>query len=796
MKIQHSWLMDFIGAPLSVEDLIVKLTRLGFNIEGIKKTGASFSGVVVGQILAIEKHPNADKLSLCGVGDGTTVMKVVCGAKNIAVGQKILFARVGAVLAEGTLKKARIRGVESEGMICSAEELGLEGYDNSGILVLPENTQLGVDAASLFAKPDCVLEVEITPNLAYCLSHYALARELCAFYNLPFKQPAVPELPGSGDIRVPIKIEDPGLCGRYTAVVVENVSAAKTPEWLAGRLRAMGSNPKNNILIDVSNYVMYELGQPTHCFDLAKLAGPEIIVRPAKAGEILKSLDNQDLKLDGAMLVIADKDKPAALAGVIGGMDSAVSDTTKAVLIESASFNPSAVRLSSRKAGVKTESSYRFERGTDPELTVLAARRMAQIILEAAPGAKVIQVTDNYPSKYAPKVIEVRPERVNAILGAEIPEKEIFACLKAIQPELVDDKPWRFPAPSYRRDIDSVWDIAEEAARYIGYDVIPARSNMPVMRACATPSYEVTRELKNRLAYLGFSEVYNYDFISLRDFRNCLLNEENAVPLKNPLSTDFQFMRTAMVAGALKTLKFNLNRGRSSVSVFEVGNIFRKTDKGHSEETMCAGLMYGAFPGEESWRGGSAMADFYHLKGVLNYIFSGYGGFRFEKAKNPPAYFHPGVVLEMKLGNLQAGYLGMLNPQAAMNSDLKDNQIYYFELPLKALVSAYKPEFWARLPQVKAVSSFPNTWRDLSVVMDDKFEWAEIEKEISKAPDLSAVKLIDVYKGKSVGENLKSVTIRFNFSSMDKTLTDTEINAHIAAILAKLGLNFNAKLRG
>ncbi len=794
MKIQHSWLMEFIGVPLEVDDLIGKLTRLGFNIEEVTRTGASFSGVVAGRILTIEKHPNADKLSLCDVNDGTAVIKVVCGAKNIAVGQKIAFAKVGAVLAEGVLKKAKIRGVESEGMICAAGELGLEGYDNSGILVLPESTPLGADVSTLFAKPDCVLEVEITPNLAYCLSHYALARELCAFYNLPFKKPVVPEVAAAATV-VPIKIDDPKLCRRYTGIVLENLTASKTPEWLASRLHAMGSNPKNNILIDVSNYVMFELGQPAHCFDLAKLAGPEIIVRPAVSGETLMSLDNQELKLDETMLVIADRDRPAALAGVIGGMPSAVSETTAAVLIESASFNPSAVRFSSKKSGVKTESSYRFERGTDPELTVYAARRMAQIIIETIPGAKVTQFTDNYPSKYHPKVIEVLPERVNAILGADISGKDIFACLKAIQPELLDAKPWRFSVPSYRQDIDSIWDIAEEAARYIGYDVIPAKSNMPMMRAAAAPSYEVTAELKNRLAGLGFSEVYNYDFIALKDFRNCLLNEEEAVPLKNPLSADYQFMRTAMVAGVLKTLKYNLNRGRSSVSIFEVGNVFRKTEKGHFEETMCAGLMCGSFPESEFWRGGTACADFYHLKGVMSAVFSGYGGFRFEHSKAPPPYFHPGAVLEMRLGNSRAGYLGLINPMTARNSDFKDNQICYFELPVAALVAAYKPEFWSRLTQIKPVSSFPNTWRDLSVVIEDKFEWGDIEREISKAPDLAAVKLIDVYKGKSIGENLKSITIRFTFSSMDKTLTDEETNTRIAAILLKLSMNFGAKIR-
>jgi len=800
MKILHSWLMDFIDAPLGVEDLAAKLNRLGLNVEGTAKTGASFSGVVVGKILAIEKHPNADKLSLCEVSDGAVVTKVVCGAKNIAVGQHIPFAKVGAALADGVLKKAKIRGVESEGMICSAAELGLDGHDNSGILVLPDTTQVGSDAAALFDKPDCVLEVEVTPNLAYCLSHYALARELCVFYGLPFKKPAIPELSAPGT-SVPIKIANPDLCRRYTGVVVENISAeggkaVRTPDWMAKRLRAMGSNPKNNLLIDVSNYVMYELGQPAHCFDLAKLGGPEINARPAKAGETLKSLDGQDLKLDESMLVIADGSRPAALAGVIGGMDSAVSDATTAVLIESASFNPSAIRLSSKKTGVKTESSYRFERGTDPELTPLAARRLAQLILASAPGAKVTQVTDNYPLKYVPKTIEAGAERINAILGSAIAEKDIFACLKAIQPDLKQGSPWRFQAPSYRQDIQSVWDLAEETARYVGYDVIPSKTDMRLMRACATPSYELTAGLRNRLAALGFSEVYNYDFLSRKELRNCLLKVEEAVLPKNPLSADFEVLRTSMAPGALKTLKYNLNRGRNAVSIFEVGNIYRKTAAGHCEETMCAGLIYGPFPASGFWRGGSSPSDLYFLKGAMDHVFSGFKGFRFEKPKNPPAYLHPGSCLEMRLGNSPAGWLGLINPAVAKNADFKDGQIYYFELPLAALVCAYKPEFRSRLPQVKPVPAFPGIWRDLSVVIDDKYEWAEVEKEVAKAPDLSSVALVDVYKGKNIGENLKSLTIRFTFSSMEKTLTDAEVNAHISAILLKLSLGFSAKLRG
>ncbi len=800
MKILHSWLMDFIGAPLSVDDLVAKLNRLGLNVEGTAKTGASFSGVVVGKILTIGKHPNADKLSLCEVSDGAAVTKVVCGAKNIAVGQHIPFAKVGATLADGVLKKAKIRGVESEGMICSAAELGLDGCDSSGILVLPESAQVGSDAAALFDKPDCVLEVEVTPNLAYCLSHYALARELCAFYGLPFKKPAVPELSASG-AAVSIRIENPALCRRYTGVVVENIPsdggrAVKTPDWMARRLRAMGSNPKNNLLIDVSNYVMYELGQPAHCFDLARLAGAEINVRPARAGETLKSLDGQELKLDGTMLVIADGARPAALAGVIGGMDSAVSDATTGVLIESASFNPSAIRLSAKKTGVRTESSYRFERGTDPDLTLLAAARLAQLVLASAPGAEVTQVTDNYPSKYIPKVIEAGAERINAILGSAIPEKDIFACLKAIQPELSGGSPWQFQAPSYRQDIQSVWDLAEEAARYVGYDVIPSKTDMRMLSAGSTPSFEVTAGLKNRLAALGFSEIYNYDFVSRKDLGACLLDAAQAVLPKNPLSSDYELLRTSMAPGVLKTLKYNLNRGRNSVSIFEVGNVYRKTAAGYSEETMCAGLMCGNFPASGFWRGGSSPADLYFLKGAMSQALSGFKGFRLEQPKNPPAYFHPGICLEMRLGNSPAGWLGLIHPAVAKNADFKDGQIYYFELPLAALVAAYKPEFRSRLPQVKPVPAFPGIRRDLSVVVADRYEWAEVEREAAKTPDLSSVALIDVYKGRNIGENLKSLTIRFTFSSMEKTLTDAEVNAHIAAILLKLSQNLGAKLRG
>ena len=693
MKILYSWLSDFIENPPAPEELAAKLGRIGLKVEEIKKTGAACAGVTVGQILKIDKHPNADKLSLCDVDDGAGVMRVVCGAKNIAVGQKILFARVGARLAEGELKKAKIRGVESEGMICAASELGLEGYDNTGILVLPEDTAIGADAVTLFPKADYLLEVEMLPNQAHCLSHYALAREVCLFYGLKLKEAAVLKAEAAGT-SVPVTIDAPDLCPRYAAIVLRGVKGARTPEWMADRLRAMGSNPKGNILIDGSNYVMYELGQPTHCFDISKLSGPEIRVRRALPGEKLVTLENKELKLEPGMLVIADAASPAALAGVMGGLDTAVSGYTDAILIESARFYPPTVRLASKTTGIKSESSYRFERGTDPELMMKAARRLAGLILESAPGASVVQISDNYPVKYQLPVIEIEPSRVNAILGTGISDGEILACLKAFQPDIKDSKPWKFSVPSYRQDIESVWDVAEELARYIGYDVIPAVSRMPMLPSNITPHWAVASEMKNTLAALGFSEVYNYDFISAKEMKACGLEAAGAVELKNPLSSDYQFMRQTLLPGLLKTLRYNLNRGRDSVIIFEMGTVYAKKGAGKAEEVNCSGLMFGDFPEGGFWKAGQGKADFYHLKGVMSRLFAGKGGFRFEKPKAAPVYFQPGLALEMKLGGSSLGFVGRLAAGAAAGFDLKDNNVFYFELTMGSAASAWKPEFW------------------------------------------------------------------------------------------------------
>ncbi len=794
MKILYSWLNDFIDGLPEPQDVAGKLNRIGLKVESVHKSGASFSGVCVGQIVKIDKHPNADKLSLVDVSDGRGTMRVVCGAKNIAVGQKVPFAKVGARLAGGDLKKARIRGVDSEGMICSAGELGLEGYDNSGILVLPDSAQVGTDAATLFPKADYLLEIEMLPNLGYCLSHYAIARELAIFYGLKLKDPAVPALENPGTV-VPVEVKVPDLCLRYAAIVLKGVGGAKTPEWMAARLRAMGSNPKGNILIDGSNYVMYELGQPTHCFDISRLSGPKIIVRKALPGEMLKTLDGQDLKLDPGMMVIADASKPVALAGVMGGLGSAVSGETDAVLIESAKFKPSNVRLASKASGIRSESSYRFERGVDSELPLKAARRLAALILEAAPGARVEQVSDAYPVKYQPPVIEVAPERINAILGTGLADSVIYGCLKAFQPDLKDSRPWKFTAPSYRTELETVYDVAEEVARYAGYDVIPSVSNMPMRPSSVTPLWMVTSELRDTLAALGFSEAYNYDFVSAKELKACGLSAAAALEVRNPLSSDYQYLRPTLLPGLLRTLRYNLNRGRETVLVFETGTVYGRRDAGKTEEACFAGLAFGPVPEGGSWQGGSEPADFYFLKGVTARLFSGRGGFRYEKPKKFPAYFHAGLCLEMKLGGGAAGFVGKVAPEVCAAADLKDDKVFYFEIPLACMAVAGKTEFWQKIAKIRPVSTFPQNWRDLSIVLDEKHEWGDLEKAFSGVQDLASARLTDVYKGKNIPPGQRSLTIRFTFSSMEKTLNDAEVGARMTAILEKLGRNFGAKLR-
>jgi len=800
MKVLFSWVKDYLEPGLSFEEFKAKITRLGFGIDSAEKTGVDAENVFTAEILKIEKHPNADRLSLCEVSTGDKIYKVVCGAKNIEVGQKIPFAVIGARLPEGVLKKAKIRGVESEGMICSAAELGLKGYDSEavlaegkgGILPLDKNLPLGADIREVFPKADYVFELEITPNLAYCLSHYALARELSVFYGLTLREPCIPSFDNEGAPVIKIEIEDPKNCHRYAGIVMKGVKNKKTPEYMYDRLKAIGLNPKGDVLIDVTNYVMFELGQPIHCFDLRNIRGGEIRVRQAGKGEKIKTLDGREQELSEEVMVIADGEKPVAVAGVMGGFYSSINPDTEDVLIESALFDPPAVRKSSKIVKIKSDSSYRFERGVDPELQLKAALRVAGILKELNSAAEIAQISDSHPFKKEPAVIEISHEKINSVLGSSLEKGKIDACLKAIDPSFGGRL---FTAPSYRGDLKNIWDVAEEVARYIGYDVIESRTSMPLMKVAENGRHAMLNEFKNGLSACGLSEVCNYDLISLKEIRDMLSNENEAVELKNPLSSDFHYLRPALPASLMKNLKYNLNRGRNSVCIYESGSVFAVRDGKPEETRQLAGLLYGYLLDEEFWRGERESLDFYHVKGILNRVFYGYGDFAFEKPEKAPHYFREASCLALKISGETVGYAGLLNPQIISNFDLKDNNVFYFEVNLEKTLKHFETEFYKKIRKIKPVSQFQHSWRDLSVLLDRKYSWGEVHPEISGIPELLWVKLVDVYTGKNIPEDLKSLTIRFMFSSMEKTFTDQELNKLMEGVFKKLQDKFQAVLR-
>lgn len=794
MKILYSWLMDFIDSPLTVKEVEEKLFRLGFQIESVKKTGPSFEGVVTGEILKVEKHPNADRLSLCEVDTGEGKIKVVCGARNVKEGEKVPFAGAGAKLKGQVLKKAKIRGVESEGMICSARELGLGGFDDSGILILPRDTPVGLDARTLFGREDHVFEIEMLPHQSYCLSHMALAREICSFNGIGFK----PSFESAVEFEnADIAEIETGKCLRYSAVVIKNVAGIETPHWMKERLKFMDVNPKNNMLIDVSNYVMFELGQPTHCFDLDKIEGGRIKVRDARKGEKIKTLQDDDIALRGDFMVIADAERPVAVAGIIGGANSSVTRKTKNILVESACFDPASVRRTSREISVKTDSSYRFERGTDAEMTVPAALRIAALIKRAHPDAVVESFCDRCPRKKKRKKTRVTLGRINGVLGTDLDEKTVFAALRALDPGLEDGgDAWEITSPGFRDDLNNIQDVAEEVARFTGYDVIPSRTSMPVLPASAGADYEAGEYFRRRLRGLGFCEVYNYDLISSSDISKCFQNEAGFIEVKNPLSGEWRFLRNSLFYGLMKTLKYNLNRKAPSVLIFEEGSVYSREKESCREEKRIAGLCWGNFGEGVYWKGGAEDADFFVLKGVVNAAFEKFG-VSFGAGENTPPFIYTPNSVSVLLAGKPAGFMGEVNRETLLNYSLKEEGVWYFEISAEEARRYFNDDGrFCGGEEMKPVSIFPSVTRDISVVVKDDCRWEDVKKTVSAAGgDAAKVEAADVYRGKKIGGGCKSLTVRITFSSLDKTFTDEEINAKMENILFALEKNFSARLR-
>ena len=792
MLFSYDWIKEYLEGLPPAEELSERLTISGTEIESVKKTGAAFTNVVTAQVITCEKHPNADKLSVCQVKTGKEDLSIVCGAKNMKPGDKVVLAVAGAELPGGLkIKKSKIRGVESQGMMCSEVELGLKDT-SEGIMILPQDTPLGVDYSTILGS-DYMMEAGITPNRADLLSIRGIAREASAVTGARFTDKAFPVAENGRPIgeTANVTIEGDAPCGRYSARVMENVSIAPSPDEIRNRLEAHGIRSINNV-VDVTNLVLLELGQPLHAFDLDKLNGKNIIVRLAKPGERIETIDARERTLDASMLVIADGAVPVAVAGVMGGRGSEVSDTTVNILLESAWFEPSAVRRASKRLGLSTDSSYRFERGVDIEGTIRALDMAANLIAKLSGGTVAKGAIDIYPKKAAPAPIEFRVRRAGEILGVEIGEKElldIFGRLgiaaRAKAAGVIVATP-----PTARMDLVTEIDLIEEAARIFGYDNIPA--TLPVAKLAPGDPGELAllrKKIKGVLAGAGLTEVMNYSFVSRESFALGAPQKEG-VAIMNPLTEEQVIMRGSILPSLLENLKYNLARKCEDARIFEIAPVFSAGQKLPEERQMVSGLIYGARY-ESGWSFPKETVDFFDAKGVVERLFEAIGIEKaaFEKGGHP--LMHPGKTAVVKVAGRPAGHIGELHPELWARYDLR-RPAYLFELDLGVLLKAAGAvRKYTQLPR------FPESERDIAFISGEETPFRDISDSIKSidAKLIEKVELFDVYYGGNIPPGKKSLAVRVTYRSREGTLTYQEVEDIHGKVTSELKHRFKADIR-
>ena len=797
MNVTLNWLKAYIDFEFSPSELADRLTMLGVEVESVKHLGTELEGVIVGSVTSIRPHPNADKLVLCQVDTGETEeLQIVCGAPNAREGMLAPVATIGATLPVGlTIKRAKLRGETSQGMLCSEKELGLSG-DAAGLMELSTDIPLGTPLSEALGLDDVVFELEITPNRPDCLSLIGVAREIRAETGNPLKLPTV-DLQESGiNIRdlTSVTIDAPDLCPRYAARVIQGVKVAESPVWLQQRLESVGIGVINNI-VDVTNFVLMEYGQPLHAFDYHKLAENRIVVRRARDNEQITTLDEVARELTSDMLVIADAEKPVALAGIMGGYDSEITETTCDVLLESAYFNPLSIRATAKALGISTEASYRFERGADPGAVLAALDRAAQLIAELTGGTICDGIVDVYPGQQSLTEIQLRPERVNFVLGTTIETAEMVQILDRLGFDVdITGKVYQVVVPTFRSDVTREIDLIEEIARVYGYDNIPTtlpKGDIPV--PAPTPKTEARRRIKHFLLAAGMMEAVNYSFCDPNCFDKIRLNVDdplrNTLQLRNPLSPEMSVLRTTLTPGLLENAQHNRNHQIDTIALFEIGGVFVHDGK-EKEPERVTGVLAGQI-GEGVYSDPYRHPDFFDIKGLVEGMLEVCGVVDWTLQKTDAPTFHPGRNAEVLLGDRRIGVFGEVHPEVLENYDLP-YKAYLFEFDLEGLADA--ATFAKRF---EPISIYPKVARDLAIVVD-KETLSDMPTGLiytTGGDSVDSVRLFDVYEGEQVPEGKKSLAYTITYHSATETLTDKAVNALHDEVVKCLNRELGAELR-
>ena len=810
MKLSYSWLKEYLECGLTPQEIADAMTSIGIEVDSVSEEEKLCPEVVVAEVKECVMHPDSDHLHVTKVDDGTgELITVVCGAPNVAAGQKVLFARIGAVLpGDFKIKKSKIRGVESFGMICAEDELGI-GNDHSGIKVLPADAPVGVTARDyLGLKSEAVIEYEITANRVDAASHVGVARDLYAYLKLngipcSFSYPDVSAFAEGEGEAIPVEVQDVDGAPEYDGITIRDVKVGPSPEWLQEKLLAIGLHPINNV-VDISNFVLFELGQPLHTFDADKIAGGKVIVRRAAEGEKIVTLDGVERNLHANDMVIANAEGPMCIAGVFGGIDSGVTESTVNVFLESAYFDPGSIRKTSKSHGLQTDASFRYERGADPGIIPLAARRAALLIQELAGGHITGKVQVNYPQPIEKKVIDLDYDRIENFIGKKIGHEVIENILTWLSYDFIEKRQGgaKVAAPSYMIDVYRECDVVEEILRIYSYNNIELPHHMKMsVGTTPVPDPETVRNyISNFLAANGFNETMNNSLTKSAYYAGLeTFPEERCVRIVNPLSADLNVLRQTLILNGLEVVAYNVNRQIGTLKTFEYGSVYQRLPETDGktlasyEEHQCFTLLMSGSPAR-SWREGARKGSFYELKGYLELLLKRYAVdiFTLETKPAPSDIFAEGISYSLPGTHEPIAVIGTVSPALARKFDVRQ-PVFAAEIcwqTLLKLVSRVKVKF-------QEMPKFPEVRRDLAVLIDENVAYADLcraaQKSVKKI--LKQVSLFDVYRGDKIPEGKKQYAINFVLQDPEKTLTDQEVEKAMSRLLATFQNQFGAVLR-